>query len=100
LNGKKPIFVDRADSTFVLPLAVVRFLEIHLESVEAHEVEMAAGPIRTISTATSSGASTNPDQTLRTAERPSRGAGPDPIAKRVRKPRERSGEWLMLDSRR
>ena len=42
LNGKKPIFVDRADSTFVLPLAAIRFLEIHRESVEAHEAEMAA----------------------------------------------------------
>ena len=41
LNGKKPIFVDRADSTFVLPLAAIRFLEIHRESVEAHEAEMA-----------------------------------------------------------
>ena len=41
LNGKKPIFVDRADSTFVLPVAAVRFLEIHRESVEAHQVEMA-----------------------------------------------------------
>jgi hypothetical protein len=42
MNGKKPIFVDRADSTFVLPLAAIRFLEIHRESVEAHEAGMAA----------------------------------------------------------
>jgi hypothetical protein len=42
LNGKKPVFVDRPDSTFVLPLAGIRFLEIHQTSVEAHESETAA----------------------------------------------------------
>jgi hypothetical protein len=42
INGKKPVFVDRSDSTFILPLATVRFLEIHRESVEAHEAETAA----------------------------------------------------------
>jgi hypothetical protein len=42
LNGKKPVFVDKSDSTFILPLAAVRFLEIHHESIEAHEVELAA----------------------------------------------------------
>jgi len=34
-NGKKPVFVDLADSTFVIPLAHVRFIEIHRSSMEA-----------------------------------------------------------------
>ena len=34
-NGKKPVFVDLADSTFVIPLAHVRFIEIHRSSLEA-----------------------------------------------------------------
>jgi hypothetical protein len=42
LNGKKPVFVDESGSTFILPLAAVRFLEIHHESIEAHEAELAA----------------------------------------------------------
>ena len=33
-NGKKPVFVDLADSTFVIPLAHVRFIEIHRSSLE------------------------------------------------------------------
>lgn len=44
LNGKAPVFVDAADSTFVLPLAGIRFLEIHRESMEAYEAEVAALP--------------------------------------------------------
>ncbi len=40
-NGKKPVFVDKGDSTFVLPLATVRFLEIPSESVAAHQAELA-----------------------------------------------------------
>jgi len=38
-NGKKPVFVDRADSTFVIPLAHVRFIEIHKTSVDAAAAE-------------------------------------------------------------
>ncbi len=28
LNGKRPVFIDHIDSTFVLPLATIRFIEI------------------------------------------------------------------------
>ena len=38
-NGKKPVFVDLADSTFVIPLAHVRFIEIHKTSMEAAAAE-------------------------------------------------------------
>jgi len=51
LNGKKPVFVDKADSTFILPLAAVRFLEIHRESVEVHEAEMAAERVKEMAAA-------------------------------------------------
>jgi hypothetical protein len=51
LNGKKPVFVDRPDSTFVLPLAGIRFLEIHQTSVEAHESETAAEEARGVAAA-------------------------------------------------
>jgi hypothetical protein len=42
INGKKPVFIDRVDSTFLMPLAAIRFVEIHRESVEAHQAELAA----------------------------------------------------------
>jgi hypothetical protein len=32
MSGKAPIFVDRGDSTFVFPLAHIRFIEVHAES--------------------------------------------------------------------
>jgi hypothetical protein len=38
-NGKKPVFVDFADSTFVIPLAHVRFIEIHRSSIESAAAE-------------------------------------------------------------
>jgi hypothetical protein len=41
LNGKKPSFVDRTDSTFVIPQAHVRFVEIHEESIAALRAEKA-----------------------------------------------------------
>jgi hypothetical protein len=41
MNGHKPVFVDMADSTFVLPMAAIRFVEIHRSSVQEHEAEMA-----------------------------------------------------------
>jgi hypothetical protein len=40
-NGKKPAFVDRTDSTFVIPLGHVRFIEIHSESIAALRAEKA-----------------------------------------------------------
>lgn len=39
MAGKKPVFVDRADSTFVLPLAHIRFIEMPRASMEAFEAE-------------------------------------------------------------
>jgi hypothetical protein len=41
-NGKKPVFVDSADSTFVIPLAHVRFIEIHKASMDAAAAESQA----------------------------------------------------------
>ncbi len=51
MNGKKPLFVDRGDSTFVLPLSSIRFVEIHRESVDAHEAEVAAEGVREVAVA-------------------------------------------------
>jgi hypothetical protein len=42
MNGKKPVFVDNVDSTFVIPLAHVRFIEMPRSSIEALESEKAA----------------------------------------------------------
>lgn len=28
-DGKRPVFIDRSDSVFVIPLAYVRFIEMH-----------------------------------------------------------------------
>lgn len=39
MNGKKPVFIDAIDSTFLLPLAHIRFIEIHKASTEAHATE-------------------------------------------------------------
>jgi len=33
MNGKQPVFVDRTDSTFVLPMAHIRFIEVHAGTV-------------------------------------------------------------------
>ncbi len=51
INGKKPVFIDKADSTFVLPLAGVRFIEIHQESMAAHEAEKADEAARALAVA-------------------------------------------------
>jgi hypothetical protein len=42
MNGKTPIFAERGDSTFVFPLAHIRFVEIRPASVE--EGDVAAPP--------------------------------------------------------
>lgn len=42
MNGKKPVFVDHVDSTFVIPLAQVRFIEMPRSSIEALTTEKAA----------------------------------------------------------
>jgi hypothetical protein len=39
MNGTKPVFVDKGESTFVIPLAHVRFVEIHPSSIEASDTE-------------------------------------------------------------
>jgi hypothetical protein len=39
INGTKPTFVDRSDSTFMIPLVHVRFVEIHQASIEVHAAE-------------------------------------------------------------
>jgi hypothetical protein len=44
MNGKKPVFVDHSESTFVLPLVHVRFVEIPAAQMEALGVETAAAP--------------------------------------------------------
>src|ERR1035437_6744388 len=44
MGGKKPVFIDKTDSTFVLPLAHVRFVEIPRASVAASEAERATLP--------------------------------------------------------
>ncbi len=52
MAGKKPVFVDKMDSTFVLPLAHVRFIEMPKLSLDAFETE----------TGTAERASTRPDE--------------------------------------
>jgi hypothetical protein len=39
LSGKKPVFVNSADSTFVIPLVHVRVVELPRESLEAFATE-------------------------------------------------------------
>jgi hypothetical protein len=51
MNGRKPIFVDKGDSTFVLPLASIRFLEIHRDSIDAHQAEEATEAAREMAVA-------------------------------------------------
>jgi hypothetical protein len=41
-NGTKPDFADLADSTFVIPLSRVRFIEIHKASLDAAATESQA----------------------------------------------------------
>jgi hypothetical protein len=42
MNGKKPVFIDRSDSTFVIPLVHVRFVEVPQASMETLDAEKAA----------------------------------------------------------
>jgi hypothetical protein len=41
MNGKKPVFVGSADSTFAFPLVHIRFIEIPRAQMEAFEAEEA-----------------------------------------------------------
>ena len=42
VDGKKPVFIDFANSTFVFPMSAVRFVEIPQTGAEAERA--AAGP--------------------------------------------------------
>lgn len=42
MAGKKPVFVDRADSTFIIPLVHIRFIEMPLSSMDAAAAEGSA----------------------------------------------------------
>jgi hypothetical protein len=42
MNGKKPVWVDEAESTFLMPLSAIRFIEIHQSSYGAHDIDLAA----------------------------------------------------------
>jgi hypothetical protein len=39
MNGKKPVFVDNADSTFIIPLVHIRFVEVPKAQMEALAAE-------------------------------------------------------------
>ena len=42
MGGKKPVFIDKTESTFILPLAHIRFVEISQASMAEAEVSRAA----------------------------------------------------------
>lgn len=41
LDGRRPVFIDQSDSTFVFPYATVRFVEIPTGAARVREVEAA-----------------------------------------------------------
>jgi hypothetical protein len=44
LDGKKPLWLDHADSTFAFPYAAIRFVEIPTGKIRSAEPEPAAEP--------------------------------------------------------
>ncbi len=44
LEGRRPVFIDQSDSTFVFPYGGIRFVEIPSGKEPAREVEAAAEP--------------------------------------------------------
>jgi hypothetical protein len=44
MDGKRPVFIDRIESTFFFPYRAVRFLEIPPGELERHHSEQGAGP--------------------------------------------------------
>ena len=44
LNGRKPTFTDAIESTFLIPLGMLRFVELPKQSVEPAAEFMALGP--------------------------------------------------------
>jgi hypothetical protein len=46
LDGKKPMFIDRIDSWFAMPLHIIRFVEVPLLAVEASSIlALPSGPL-------------------------------------------------------
>ncbi|MEW5989789.1 MAG: hypothetical protein AB1736_00390 [Chloroflexota bacterium] len=45
LDGKRPVFIDQVESTFVLPYLHIRFIELRPERAEATDDEAAAAEI-------------------------------------------------------
>ena len=46
LDGKKPIWIDRIDSWFALPMHIIRFVEVPLLAVEASSIlALPSGPL-------------------------------------------------------
>ncbi len=43
MNGNRPVFIDRIEATFFFPYHVVRFIEIPVGALEAHDPSRAAG---------------------------------------------------------
>jgi hypothetical protein len=46
MNGKKPVFIDKGDATFVFPIVHIRFVEVPKASMESHAAEVAAEEAR------------------------------------------------------
>jgi hypothetical protein len=44
MDGKRPIFIDRIESTFFFPYRAVRFLEIPAGELERHRAEVGSAP--------------------------------------------------------
>lgn len=44
IDGRRPVFIDQSDSTFVFPYAGIRFVEIPTGKGPTREVEAAAEP--------------------------------------------------------
>ncbi len=44
LEGRRPVFIDQSDSTFVFPYAGIRFVEIPSGKAPVREAEVAAEP--------------------------------------------------------
>jgi hypothetical protein len=44
MNGKKPVFVDKSDSVFIVPLVHIRFVEVPRAQMDAFEAEEKGRP--------------------------------------------------------
>ena len=43
MDGKRPVFIDRIDSTFFFPYRVIRFIEVSPEELRRHQAESEGG---------------------------------------------------------